>query len=155
MRKILYFGSSKGIGLTYHLTKAAKYFHKLEGIELEVVSGVKEQSPALFDELTKNNVPCKKIKGIDEIEHFNASHREFLNYVKSFSPVIIGRIVFLRKYFNLFRSFQEIKFMLNTAQDYGIVFTLKNYTKGFEKRISHSNYCFNNFIEKKVDQYYE
>jgi len=89
MRKILYFGSSKGIGLTYHLTKAAKYFHKLEGIELEVVSGVKEQFPGLFDELTKNNVPYKKIKGIDEIEHFNVSHRKFLNYVKSLSPDII------------------------------------------------------------------
>ena len=43
--RLLYFGSSKGIGLTYHLTKATQYFGKLKGIEVVVVSGVREQLP--------------------------------------------------------------------------------------------------------------
>jgi len=80
--KVLFFGSSKGIGLTYHLAVASKYFSKLEGIDFTLISGSREQFPGLFTTVKENGVKHIVIEGIDEKENFFKRIREFLNIVK-------------------------------------------------------------------------
>jgi len=55
-RKLLYFGSSAGVGLTYHLTIAAKYFSKMDGVDYTLISGNQEQFKGLFKMLEEHQI---------------------------------------------------------------------------------------------------
>ena len=79
---MLYFGSSKGIGITYHLAIASKYFAKMKDIDFTLISGNKEQFDGLFDLLKKNNIRYKTVQDIDEISCFLRNIGAFLNFVK-------------------------------------------------------------------------
>lgn len=82
MKKVLFFGSSKGIGLTYHLAIASKYFSKIEDIDFTLISGNKEQFPGLFNFVKTNNVKHITIEGIDEKQNFFKIIGEFLSLIK-------------------------------------------------------------------------
>jgi len=81
-KKVLYFGSSKGIGLTYHLTAASKYFANLEDVDYTLLSGQREQFPGLFEKLKRDKVHNFVIDGIDEVWNFPLVYKLFLQYVK-------------------------------------------------------------------------
>jgi|GEM_PF-3503728 len=83
IKKVLFFGSSRGIGLTYHLAVASKYFSKLEGIDFTLISGNREQFPGLFDIVKQSNVKHITIEGIDEKNNFFKRIGEFLKLVKT------------------------------------------------------------------------
>lgn len=70
---ILYFGSSKGIGLTEHLTEYAIALKK-QGINITVVHTGKEQRNGLIENLDKNNVRSLVIQNIESWKSiFNVS----------------------------------------------------------------------------------
>lgn len=87
-KKLLFFASSKGIGLTYHLTVFSKYI-KLKYNDIVVISGRKEQYRGLFDELDNSKIKNYKVDGLDEIKNFFKNIKIFLNIVKSESPYVI------------------------------------------------------------------
>jgi glycosyltransferase involved in cell wall biosynthesis len=80
-KKLLYFGSSTGIGLTYHLTIASKYFAKMEEVDYTVVCGDREQFDGLFNILDNYGINYKTFGGIDEVRNFTRSIIPFLKYV--------------------------------------------------------------------------
>jgi len=81
-KKLLYFASSKKIGLTYHLTIASKYFSKIEEIDYILISGNSEQFEGLFRILKENNIKYNTFEGIDEIRNFFRNIILFLKYIR-------------------------------------------------------------------------
>jgi GT2 family glycosyltransferase len=67
---------------------------------------------------------------------------------------IRGRVIFLRKYFGVGNLLSEIMHILGDLKNYGLFFILKNYYKGFLKKINNNNYDFRKFTSHGLAQYY-
>lgn len=80
--KILYFASSKAVGLVGFQVLAATHFSKVPGIDLSVISGSKEQFPDLFQKLENNKIKYIKFTGIDEKINFFKLIIPFYNYLR-------------------------------------------------------------------------
>lgn len=68
--------------------------------------------------------------------------------------VIVGRMAFMKKYFTLFNLVKEIRFALRTMQNYGILFAVKNYIRGFFKKIHRNNFNYAEFSCQGLSKYY-
>jgi len=67
--------------------------------------------------------------------------------------IIEGRVIFLKKYFNLYNLLREIKHLFYCIKDYGFVFSFKKYYGGFKKKISKNNFDIKTF-ETGLRKYY-
>jgi glycosyltransferase involved in cell wall biosynthesis len=113
-KKILYFASSKGIGITESLAHAVIHINKLNKCEIEVLSGGQEQFPGLKEELNKKNIAHHIIPGIDEKENIFGCVKSFLKlvrknkydiiYAQTNTHLIYSSIakLFISKHFDLF-----------------------------------------------------
>jgi GT2 family glycosyltransferase len=90
-----------------------------------------------------------------EVEIVHLHDRNIMDSSFKKRHVIVGRTIFLRKYFSLYRLLQELVFMVVTAMNYGVSFTLRSYFMGLRKRRSPLNYEFNVFCQNNLDQYYD
>lgn len=68
--------------------------------------------------------------------------------------VIVGRMVFLRKYFSLLNLIREIIFALRLLLRYGPLFVLINYIKGLLKKIHKDNFSYTKFSSQDIKKYY-
>lgn len=67
---------------------------------------------------------------------------------------IVGRMIFLRKYFSLFNLIREIIFALRLVLRYGVLFVLINYIKGLLKKIHKDNFDYTKFSSQDIKKYY-
>ncbi|HXY62465.1 MAG TPA: glycosyltransferase family 4 protein [Nitrospirota bacterium] len=88
-RRVIFFASSYGVGLTSLLSEQACCIAAQSKGCFLFISGEKEQFPGLFDKLQKNHVNYAKISGLDEHRNFAALVRKFREYVDQFRPNVI------------------------------------------------------------------
>jgi glycosyltransferase involved in cell wall biosynthesis len=116
-KKLLFFASSKGIGLTYHLTVFSKYI-KLKYNDVVVLSGNKEQYKGLFDELDESEIKYYRVNGLDEIKNFLRNIKGFLNIVKSENPYVLHAQTNTHLFYCLFAKMIYGKKIIYTIHSY-------------------------------------
>jgi hypothetical protein len=70
------------------------------------------------------------------------------------SHYLTGRIVYLRKYFSLLRTIEELRFFLSNVRNYGFSTMLKAYSRGVRKKLREGNYFFSVFANGGTAKYY-
>ena len=89
-----------------------------------------------------------------EAEVLHLHDRTKRDSAEKIGHLITGRMVYLRKHFSPTRMLQELRFLIPTAREYGIAFTLRHYLNGAAKRIHRQNYDFEVFMQQGVKRYY-
>lgn len=82
--------------------------------------------------------------------HFHDGHKHSKNKQKY---SIVGRVVFLRKHYTSLQFIREIIFFINSARNYGSLFTLKYYFVGMVKKMEKNNFNFNAFASTGINKY--
>lgn len=101
---------------------------------------------------TSNGAKLVCYNNLEVFHHTDKSHK-FSNFKNK--NIIIGRIIFLRKYFTLFNIFREMKYFLYNLINYGIFYTFSAILIGLTKKITKDNYLFENFIKKDINDFYK
>lgn len=86
-----------------------------------------------------------------EVLHLHRKNKKSSSEMMKY--IIEGRVIFLRKYFNLYNLFREIKHFAYCIKDYGFMFSIKKYSGGFKKKVTKNNFDINNF-ETGLKKYY-
>lgn len=89
MKKVIYFASSYGIGLTALLTEQACSLVKNPEVKFLIISGEKEQVSGLFDILDGHSVNYAKIHGLDDHGNFVGLIKIFHQYIDQFKPDVV------------------------------------------------------------------
>jgi glycosyltransferase involved in cell wall biosynthesis len=83
VKRLLFFASSKNIGLTYHLATQSFYMSKLSTIDLYVISGEKEQFKGLKKHIIDRNIKYKEYFGLDEINNLFICLKGVLKFIRT------------------------------------------------------------------------
>jgi len=93
-----------------------------------------------------------KMSYVNDCEIFHMQKRNAVNSPQKMEHVLKGRGVFLRKYFNLQSLFREFKNLIYSTKNYGFMFSVRAYKKGFMKKLDRTNFAYAVF-KKRISEY--
>lgn len=93
-----------------------------------------------------------KMSYVNECEIYHMQKKNAVNSPQKMEHVLKGRGVFLRKYFNLQSLFRELKNFIYSTKNYGFMFSVSAYKKGFTKKLDRTNFAYAVF-KKRISEY--
>jgi GT2 family glycosyltransferase len=93
-----------------------------------------------------------KMSYVSFCEIYHMQKRNAVNSPQKMEHVLKGRGVFLRKYFNLQSLFRELKNFIYSTKNYGFMFSVSAYKKGFTRKLDRTNFAYAIF-KKRISEY--
>jgi glycosyltransferase involved in cell wall biosynthesis len=87
--KLLFFASDYSVGLSAILCEQIIAYQNIEKWSVIGVAGERSQEPSLTEELLKNNIPVKRISGLDDHKNFLPLLKELASFISYEEPEIV------------------------------------------------------------------
>ncbi|MTK52798.1 glycosyltransferase [Paludibacter sp.] len=88
-RRVMFFICERDYGISTFLTQQTLAFNKIENIDFLFISGNSEKENGLFNQLDVENIPYRKVEGLEYHREFRRLVRIFTSLVNEFNPHIL------------------------------------------------------------------